>query len=111
MTAASLAGARHDADMARPEKLLDPTGFGERAADTTLAPRPPGIRGMRVALVENTKPNAAVLLASVGRQLEREHGAQAAIMVTKSYFGTPVEESLIQRILHNSDFVVAGIGD
>jgi hypothetical protein len=97
--------------MAGREKLLDPTGFGEQSADTTLAPRPPSLRGKRVALVENTKPNAAVLLASVGRQLEREHGVRSAVMFSKSYFGTPVEESLIQRILRNSDFVVAGIGD
>ena len=93
------------------EKLLDPTGFGERSADTTLAPRPARLRGLRMALLENTKPNAAVLLASVGRELERLHGTQTAVMFSKSYFGTPVEESLIQRILHNCDFVVAGVGD
>ena len=93
------------------EKLLDPTGCDERAADTTLAPRPGRLRGLRVALVENTKPNAAVLLSSIGRDLKREHGTQAAVMFSKSYFGTPVDESLIQRILHNCDFVVAGVGD
>jgi hypothetical protein len=97
--------------MAAKEKLLDPTGFGERAADTTLAPRPASLRGLRLGLLENTKVNAASLLRHVGRQLEREHGAAAAVLYSKSYFGTPVEESLIQRILHNSDFVVAGIGD
>jgi hypothetical protein len=97
--------------MAGREKLLDPTGFDERSTDTTLAPRPGRLRGLRVALVENTKPNAAVLLSSVGRELEREHGAQAAVMFSKSYFGTPVDESLIHRILHNCDFVVAGVGD
>jgi len=97
--------------MAGRERLLDPTGLHERAADTTLAPRRTSLRGLTVGLLENTKPNASVLLASVGRQLQAEHGVQAAIMYTKSYFGTPTEESLIQRILHNSDFVVAGIGD
>jgi hypothetical protein len=93
------------------EKLLDPTGMSDRAADTTLAPRPASLRGLRLGLLENTKPNASVLLAHVGRQLEREHGVQTAVMFAKSYFGTPVEESLIQRILHNCDFVVSGIGD
>jgi hypothetical protein len=97
--------------MAAREKLLDPTGFDQRAADTTLAPRPASLRGLTVGLLENTKVNAALLLQHVGRQLEREHGVQAAVMYSKSYFGTPVEQSLIQRILHNSDFVVAGIGD
>jgi hypothetical protein len=97
--------------MAGREKLLDPTGLSERAADTTLAPRPAKLTGLRVGLLENTKPNAGVLLASVGRELKHEHDVRSAVMFSKSYFGTPVEESLIQRILHNCDFVVAGIGD
>jgi len=32
-------------------------------------------------------------------------------MYTKSYFGTPTEENLIQRILENCDFALAGIGE
>ena len=93
------------------EKLLDPTGFDERSADTTLAPRPASLRGLRVGLLENTKPNAAPLLANVGRELQRQHGAATAVMFAKSYFGTPVEESVINQMLHNCDFAVAGIGD
>jgi hypothetical protein len=97
--------------MAGPEKLLDPTGDGERAADATLAPRLRSVRGLTVGLLDNTKPNAARLLSDVAEELQRAHGLQASIMYTKSYFGTPAEESLIQRILHNCDFAVAGIGD
>lgn len=97
--------------MAGREKLLDPTGDSDREADTTLAPRLRSIRGLTMGLLENTKPNAAVLLSGVARELEREHGLRASVMFTKSYFGTPAEESLIQRILHNCDFAVAGIGD
>jgi hypothetical protein len=93
------------------EKLLDPTGFDERSADTTLAPRPASLRGLRVGLLENTKPNAAPLLANVGRELQRRHDAATAVMLAKSYFGTPIEESLTQRILHSCDVVVAGVGD
>ena len=102
---------RWGATMAGREKLLDPTGFDERAVDTTLAPRPAGLRGLTVGLLENTKVNAALLLSHIGRELQREHGVHAAVLFTKSYFGTPTEESLIQRILHNCDFVVAGVGD
>ncbi len=97
--------------MAGPEKLLDPTGDSERAADTTLAPRPRSLRGLTVGLLDNTKPNAAGLLSYAAAELKRAHGLQASILYTKSYFGTPAEESLIQRILHNCDFAVAGIGD
>ena len=97
--------------MAGREKLLDPTGDNDRAADTTLAPRLHSLRGLTVGLLENAKPNSAALLAAVARELQRAHGLRASVMFTKSYFGTPAEESLIQRILHNCDFAVAGIGD
>jgi predicted component of type VI protein secretion system len=93
------------------EKLLDPTGASEREVDTTLAPRLRSLRGLRVGLLDNAKPNASVLLAQTGRELQRAHGVQEIRMYQKGYFGTPVEESLIQKILHNCDFVVAGIGD
>lgn len=93
------------------ERLLDPTGDDDRATDTTLAPRLGSLRGLTVGLLENTKPNAAALLSAVAAELKRRHGLRASIMYTKSYFGTPVEESLVQRILHNCDFAVAGIGD
>ena len=52
-----------------------------------------------------------MLLSHVARELKRRHGLQAAVMYTKSYFGTPTEESLIQRILRNCDLAVAGVGD
>jgi hypothetical protein len=102
---------RADADMGGPEKLLDPTGEDTAAADTTLVPRPGSLRGLTVGLLENTKPNASAVLAAVGRELEREHGLKATVMFRKSYFGTPVEESLIQKILSSCDFALAGIGD
>jgi hypothetical protein len=97
--------------MTGPEKLLDPTGDSDRTADATLAPRLRTVRGLTAGLLDNTKPNASVLLTQVAAQLEDEHGLRASVMYAKSYFGTPVEQSQIQRILHNCDFVVAGIGD
>ena len=97
--------------MAGREPLLDPTGEGGRAADLTLAPRLRSLRGLTVGLLDNTKPNAAVLLSEVARELERTHGIRGSVMVPKGYFGTPAEESQIQRILRNCDFAVAGIGD
>ena len=92
------------------EKLLDPTGASEREVDTTLAPRLRSLRGLTAGLLENGKPNASVLLTETGRAL-RAHGVLNFVLYQKDYFGTPVEESLIQRILHHCDFVVAGIGD
>ena len=93
------------------EKLLDPTGASERAANTTLAPRPRSLRGLTAGLLDNAKPNASVLLSQVGVALRDGYGVREFVMFQKGYFGTPVEQSLIQQILRHCDFVVAGIGD
>ncbi len=97
--------------MAGPEPLLDPTGGGEQAADATLAPRLRSLRGLTAGLLDNGKPNASALLSEVASELRRQYGTAAPVMHLKGYFGTPVEESVIQRILRNCDFVVAGVGD
>jgi hypothetical protein len=74
-------------------------------------PRLRSLRGLRVGLLDNTKPNGAVLLRAVGRELRERYGVREVRMFVKGYFGTPVEESVVQQILHNSDFAIAGIGD
>ena len=94
-----------------PEPLLDPTGDSDRATNTTLAPRPQSLRGLTVGLLDNTKPNGTVILRAVGRELREKYGVREIRMFAKGYFGTPVEESVVQQILHNCDFAVAGIGD
>ena len=94
------------------ERLLDPTGDSERDTNTTLAqPRPQSLRGLTVGLLDNTKPNGVTILESVGRELVRQYGVREVRLFQKSYFGTPVEESVINQMLHNCDFAVAGIGD
>jgi len=76
------------------EKLLDPTGTSDRAVDTTLAPRLRSLRGLTAGLLENGKPNAAVLLTETGRELQDRYGIRDFTLFRKSYFGHPVEESL-----------------
>ena len=97
--------------MGRRERLLDPTGDGDGGADTRLAPRLRSLSGLRVGLLDNTKPNAAVMLSEVAHELRRGWGVGSSTTYAKSYFGTPVDEVQIQRILISCDFVVAGIGD
>jgi len=93
------------------EALLDPTGDSERATNTVLAPRPQSLKGLTVGLLDNTKPNGAVILRAVGRELQQRYGVREIRMFAKGYFGTPVEESVVQQMLHNCDFAVAAIGD
>jgi hypothetical protein len=94
-----------------PEPLLDPTGDSERTTNTALAPRPQALKGLTVGLLDNSKPNGAVILNAVGRELRDKYGVKEVRMFKKGYFGTPVEESVVQQMLHNCDFAVAAIGD
>jgi hypothetical protein len=94
-----------------PEPLLDPTGDSGRETNTTLAPRPQALKGLVVGLLDNTKPNATTILRAVGRELRDKYGVREVRMFAKGYFGTPVEESVVQQMLHNCDFAVAAIGD
>ncbi|MEV5409039.1 UGSC family (seleno)protein [Thermopolyspora sp. NPDC052614] len=97
--------------MAVRERLLDPTGFDAKAADTTLAPRPGSLRGLTIGLLDNTKPNAAVLLRQVADRLRERHGAGEARLYAKSYFGTPMTEDILKRIADECDVAVTAVGD
>jgi len=94
------------------EQLLDPTGEGDQGTNTSLAqPRPQSLAGLTLGLLENTKPNSTVLLRAVARELREKYGVREVRMFRKGYFGTPVEEAVVQQMLHNCDFAVAAIGD
>jgi hypothetical protein len=93
------------------EPLLDPTGDSSRTTNTTLAPRPQSLNGLTLGLLDNAKPNGAVILRAVGRELQERYGVREIRMFQKGYFGTPVEESVVNQMLHNCDFAVAAIGD
>lgn len=93
------------------EKLLDPTGFDEQTADSTLAPRPAGLRGLTVGLLGNTKANGEALLALIAEELRRRQGVGRSLVYTKDYFGTPVKDDLLRRVVRECDLVVTAVGD
>ncbi|MFI7453911.1 UGSC family (seleno)protein [Nonomuraea sp. NPDC049714] len=97
--------------MAGREKLLDPTGFDERATDSTLAPRPTSLRGLRIGMLDNTKPNAVLLLQEIAGELQRRYGAGESILYTKDYFGTPAKDDLLKQIVEECDVVITAVGD
>jgi len=97
--------------MAALEALLDPTGSENGAQDSTLSPRPASLRGLTVGLLDNTKPNATLLLEEIGRELAERYGIAATRLYTKDYFGTPVKPELLEQIVDEVDVVVTAVGD
>jgi len=97
--------------MATQELLLDPTGMEDGALNSTLSPRPVSLRGLTVGLLDNTKPNATMLLNEIARELQDHHGAGEARLYTKDYFGTPASEELLSQIADECDVVITAVGD
>jgi hypothetical protein len=97
--------------VARWEAILDPTGRSDLARAGTLAPRVRELAGLRLGLLDNGKPNAALVLETIAAQLRAQHHIGEVTTFTKSYFGTPVEEDRAKEIAQACEAVIAGVGD
>ncbi len=93
------------------EQLLDPTGMSDTGADSTLAARTASLRGLTIGLLDNTKPNATLLLEEIAAELRRDAGAGQTRLFTKDYFGTPAGPELIDEIAGSCDVVITAVGD
>jgi hypothetical protein len=91
-------------------KLFDPTSDPVPRA-VSIAPRPRVLRGLRVALVENTKFNSDAILERVGARLAAAHGMTVARMARKRSPSHAVDEESADALRRIADFAVSGIGD
>lgn len=97
-----------------PNAILDPTGQAGRTSGGgtfTLAPRRGDLTGARVGLLINTKRNAELFLAEMGKLLQEEHGAASVMARTKLAFAQPVPEDMLKELVTECDVVVTGVGD
>jgi hypothetical protein len=99
-----------------PNAILDPTGRAGTEAATAppglvLAARRPEPAGLRVGLLNNTKHNAALLLAEIGELLVADHSVSVTIAETKPNFAAPAPADLIERFRRECDVVITGVGD
>ncbi len=97
--------------MTHREAILDPTGVADVPRTATLAPRVGDLAGVRLGLLDNAKPNAALVLETIAAQLRAQHHVGEVTTYTKSYFGTPVEKNRAKEIAQACEAVIAGVGD
>ena len=91
-------------------KIFDPTA----AASTRplgLAPPPPRLDGVRLALVENTKFNSETLLRKLGDRLSRKYGTTLSVVHRKRSPSHEIEDGVIPALRRQADLVISGIGD
>ncbi|HTW98745.1 MAG TPA: hypothetical protein VMD59_08215, partial [Acidimicrobiales bacterium] len=93
------------------EAMLDPTGGPAAAEQARLAPRSATLRGRRLGLLSNSKPNSAVLLEQLAGLLEERCGVAAVTSFAKPSFAVPAGDELLEEIAAGVDLVIAGVGD
>ena len=78
-------------------RIIDPIGSSAALAGT-LAARPRTLEGVTIALLDNSKPNAGVLLERVGALLAARGGARAVRAWTKPGASTGATPAVIEEI-------------
>jgi hypothetical protein len=89
--------------------ILDPTIATARER-IAYAPRPENLRGLRVALIENTRRNSEAVLQQIAGNLEAVHGMKAELLLHK-HQRAPLSDAQLSQLKGRVDFAIAGVGD
>lgn len=88
-------------------RFYDPTAneSGDRVESRALS----SLAGRRVALFDNSKQQADVVLERVGELLRERFGVEAIFPAKKPNYSAPATDSLLDRIAAEADAVVFAI--
>ena len=75
-----------------------------------LAPAIADLAGRRIAVLDNGKPNAELLLTEIAQRVAARTDAELALVVAKGTAATPAEPEILQQ-LEAADLVVTGSAD
>lgn len=91
--------------------LMNPFGSDAPTPGSRLAVRPASLRGLRLGLLDNSKPNADLLLDGVCDELESELQPSAVVRRRKPGAGVPGPEALLEELGAECDAVIVAVGD
>ncbi len=98
----------NESDRAAKRVLMDPTA--ERMATTReRTSRPDKLEGLRIGLLDISKPRGDVFMAHLGRRI-RERGMEA-VEFTKPTFTRVAPPELVAQMVANVDVVIEGLAD
>ncbi len=90
--------------------VMDPRGETPTAS-VSMASRPPGLEGVTLALVDNTKINAGRLLDSLASLIESDAPPARILRFSKTDATRPAPPDLIRHIADECDAAVLAVGD
>ena len=91
-------------------RILSPEG-SVAARGVSLAASPEVLSGRRLAVLDNGKPGAALVLTQVAERLAQRTGLELVGVHRKRTAATPCEEALIEEIAQAADLVLTGTAD
>jgi hypothetical protein len=84
---------------------------------STLAASPVSLAGLRIAVLDNGKPNAGVVMRRAAETLAARTGAEVSLVTKKGPQGLsanaaiPVAPDIFERLLAEADVVITGAAD
>ncbi len=91
-------------------RIHSPIGnVGSRSID--LAPAPDILAGLRLAVLDNGKPGAALLLGRAAELLAGRARIELVGMHRKRTAATPCDDALLEEISKGTDLVLTGTAD
>lgn len=76
----------------------------------SLAPSPAVLAGARIGILDNTKPNADVLLSRMAARLAERTGASVTLVETKNA-ALPAPDDVMARLCEEVELVLTGSAD
>jgi hypothetical protein len=89
--------------------FIDPTRGGSRTK-LQRAPRAMDLTGKVVALLDNTKEQADIILHALGEDLRKRYGVSEVILTRKEFFSKPAKPELIDELSKKAHVAVAAVG-
>ena len=78
---------------------------------SSYAPRPAGLQGKRVGLLDNSKNNAGQFLEMVATLLNEQYGFSDIVRHRKPSASKPVAPEVIEEWTKTCDIAIVGVGD
>jgi hypothetical protein len=90
---------------------MNPFGSSAPAPRSRLAARPASLHGLRLGLLDNSKPNADLLLEGVLEELDGQLEPSEVVRRRKPAAGVPGPEALLAELGAQCDAVIMAVGD
>ena len=89
--------------------FIDPTA-GKHRARISPAPRPMDLANKVVALLDNSKEQADVILETLGEVLRERYGVARVVVRRKEFFSKPASDAMLDAMAKEAQIAVAALG-